>query len=95
MYNNLEYQKTFLTGATTAQIFSGKGTLHSIVVGLTSTSSAFLFDMVNPGTLATTNTAIALKPSVSEGVYNFDAAFANGCYLTCGTGGNYTVLWTK
>lgn len=96
MYNNQEYRMMYLQGGPgTAQIFSGRGRLHNIMVGITNSQSIQVFDMVNPGTLSNTNTAMVLKASVAEGNYFCDAAFANGCYLTYGAGGAYTVTYTQ
>lgn len=95
MYNNREYKQTYLTGGTTAQVFTGRGTLHAIVVGTTAATAVDVFDMVNPGTVTNTATVMVLKASVAENTYLIDAVMANGCYVTYGSGGTYTVLWTQ
>lgn len=96
MFNNREYEKTYLTGGTTSQIFSGKGLLHGIVVGTTTSTAIAAFDMVQTGSLVPTSTAMILKASIAEGNYSdLDMNFANGLYITYGTAGTYTVIWSK
>ncbi len=106
MYNANQYQKTFLGGAVqaagliggTAQIFSGQGTLHGIVVSTTTGTQFIVSDSVaQTGTILTDgSTAMILKASVTEGVFTpIDAVFSKGLYVTFGVSGSYTVLWTK
>lgn len=94
-YNNREYIKAYLTGGSTAQVFTGRGTLHSIIVGTTAASPVSVFDMVNPGTLTNTGTAMVLKASVAENTFPIDIVMANGCYIAYGSGGTYTVVYTQ
>lgn len=95
MYNSKQYEVAYLTGGTTSQIFTGNGTLHAVIVGTTTSTVFNAFDMVNPGTVTNTSTVMVLKASVAEGDYILDAKIANGLYITFGTAGTYTVLWTK
>lgn len=104
MYNAYQYNKTALGNASvvsliggTAQIFSGPGTIHAIVVGTTSSTAFVAFDMVDPGSAAplTSGTVAILKSSIAENTYLLDAVIAQGLYVRFGTGGTYTVLWTK
>ncbi len=104
-YNEKQYQKTFLgtPGAVasliggTAQIFSGSGTFHGVVVGTTTATQFVIADSVNQAGITVNNgsTAMLLKSSVAEGEYTADFAIANGLYVTFGINGTYTVLWSK
>ncbi len=90
MYNNREYNPTHITTGTTAQIFTGKGILHNIVVNTSTGTAVAMYDSIG----ANTGTIAILKSSISEGTYSYDATVANGLYITHGTG-DYTVLWTR
>lgn len=94
-YNTREYQGTLLTTTGTAQVFTGKGILHGILVGNTTATELRVFDMINPGTITTTGTVAVLKASIAENTYLVDMSIASGVYITSGAGGTYTVLWTK
>ncbi len=107
MYNSNQFQRTFLGNpnavptvnlGSTAQIFTGSGTFHGVVVG-TTTGTAFVVSDSTTQTrvvLQDGSTAMLLKASVAEGVYtNIDAAIANGLYVSFGINGTYTVLWSK
>lgn len=90
-FNNKDYEKTYLTGGSTALIFTGKGTVHGVVVGTTAATAVVLYD----GLAATSGTAVLLKASIVENSYDMDMSMSNGCYVTYGSGGTYTVIWTK
>ncbi len=107
MYNSNQFQRTFLGNfptvsvgliGGTAQIFTGSGTFHGVVVGTTTGTVFVVADCVNQTGIVVTNgsTAMLLKASVAEAAYtNIDAAIANGLYVTFGINGTYTVLWSK
>ncbi len=107
MYNSNQFQKTFLGNSPavaagilggTAQIFTGSGTFHGVIVGTTTGTAFVVADCVNQTGIVVTNgsTAMLLKASVTEGDYtDVDMAIANGLYVTFGVNGTYTVLWTK
>lgn len=90
MYNNSEFIPKYLSTGSTSQVFSGKGILHAINVNKSSAVAFGIYD----GTDTTTPIAV-LKASISEGSYVYDVAVANGLYVTYGTNGDYTVIWTK
>ncbi len=108
-YNNRQYQKTFLgnpsqadalTGINggTAQIFSGAGIFHGVIVGTTTGTVFVVSDSISQTGVAVNNgsTAMVLKASIAEGNYtNIDLSIANGLYVTFGGKGTYTVLWEK
>ncbi len=107
MYNNRQYQRTFLgnspaiaagTLGGTAQIFSGAGTFHGVIVGTTTATAFVVADCINQTGIVVTNgsTTMLLKASITEGNYvDIDAAIANGLYVTFGINGTYTVLWSQ
>ncbi len=91
MYNNREYNATYLSAGSTSQIFTGKGILHSIAVNSSTATVIGVYDSISS---TSTGTTALIKASIAEGVYNYDITIANGLYLTYGAG-NYTVIWTK
>ncbi len=105
-FNNRQYQRTFLTGTAsgsnlaggTAQIFSGAGTFHGVVVGTTTGTQMVVADAINQTGIVMQNssTVMILKASIAEGNYiDIDASIANGLYVAYGASGTYTILWSK
>jgi len=104
-YNDQQYQKTFLgnpsiaaqTLGGTAQIFSGSGTIHAVIVGTTSGTAFRVFDSTAQTGVTVTNgsTAIVLKASIAENTYPINMSIANGLYVSFGINGTYTVLWSQ
>lgn len=90
MYNTREYIPAYITAGSTAQIFTGKGILHSIIVGTTTSTAVTFFYGTTIG-----STTILLKASIAENTYPIDMVVPNGLYMTYGSGGTYTVLYTK
>jgi len=91
MFNNREYIPKLLTAATT-QVFIGRGTLHSIIVGNTAATAIQLCDSASA---TTAGTMVILKASIAEGTYLIDAICANGLYVTNSASGSYTITYTK
>lgn len=91
MFNGKEYQYTNLTGATTNQVFTGKGTLFAVVVNSTTATAFGIYD----GIASTSQPVGILKASVAENTYIYNSTISSGLYVTFGTSGNYTVLWAK
>ncbi len=86
-YNNREYQKTNITTNTTTAVFTGRGTLHTIVINTTAAGSITLQDG---------STAFAvLKASIGEGTYTYDVSIANGLNVVTAGASDVTVTWTK
>ncbi len=105
-YNNRQYQRTFLGNpsaavgslGSTAQLFTGSGTLHGIIVGTTSGTAFGVFDTITQSSwrVSDNSTTILLKASIAEGNYvDIDAAIANGLYVSFAINGTYTVLWSQ
>ena len=92
MYNRQEYIPKLLSGKSQV-VFTGKGILHSIIVGNTTATEIQFADSAVVG--VTSGTFLVLKASIVEGTYLIDAACANGCVVSSGAAGSYTVMWTK
>jgi hypothetical protein len=90
-YNNREYIPVTLTGGQQV-IFTGKGILHSIIVGNT---AATALQFADSATAATSGTFLILKASIAEGTYLIDAVCANGLVVSNTVNGSYCVLYTK
>lgn len=93
--NSSEYHATTTaanTSAATYTIFTGPGTLGSLVVASSSGSTFTILDA--NGTTATTTAAI-FKASVAEGTYTFDRVLLNGLLITvpAGFNGNYITTY--
>ncbi len=105
MYNSKEFQKTFLgnTAAVasliggTAQIFTGRGTFHGVIVGTTTGTAFAVSDSTGLTGITFSNgsTAMILKASIAERLYEADMIIANGLYVSFGVNGTYTVLWSQ
>ncbi len=87
MTNPQEYQKTYISTNTTTTVFTGKGTLHSIVVNTTAAGSITLND---------NGTAFAvLKASVAEGTYLYDCAVSKTLTVVTAGASDITVNWAQ
>lgn len=85
------YQKTYIATATTTQVFTGTGVLHSIVVNSTAAGTVTVID----GTSGSTPNVAVLKASIVEGTYLYDCAVATGLRIITGAASDITVTWTK
>lgn len=92
MFNNLEYIPKILTSGSQV-VFTGKGILHSIIIGNTTATAVQFADAA--GVNVSAGTFLILKASIVEGTYLIDATCANGCIVSNAIGGSYTVMWTK
>lgn len=90
-YNNREYIPKFLT-ATNTQVFTGRGIVHTVLVGTTAATALQLCDATSA---ATSGTTVILKASVAEGTYVLDAVFAKGLNVTSSLAGSYTITYTQ
>lgn len=90
MHVSQSFQPTHISTATTTQIVTGTGILHSIVVNTTAAGSITVID--NPSGVAGTTLAI-LKASVAEGTYMYDCAFAKGLSIVTAGASDITVNW--
>jgi len=104
-YNNRQYQKTFLGNPAaasgllggTAQIFTGSGTFHGVVVGTTTGTVFVVADTTGQTGVVVNNgsTAMLLKASIAEKDFLPDFQIANGLYVTFGVNRTYTILWSQ
>ena len=92
MYNIQEYEAVAGTGGQQV-IFTGKGILHSIIVGNTTGTAVQVADSVTVN--VTSGTFLILKASIAEGTYLIDASIANGLVVSNAIAGSYCVLYTK
>ena len=84
--NEYEYIGT----ATTTQVVTGQGTLHSIVVGTTSAGAIQVIDSVS----GTTSNLAELKASTLEGTYEFNVRFNTGLKIITAGASKITVVYS-
>ena len=82
-----EFEKTYISSATTTIPFTGKGILHNIVIGTTAAGTITIKDG--------TTTIQVLKSSIAEGTYWFDVAIADGLSIVTAAASKITVTWQK
>jgi hypothetical protein len=92
MYNNREYEPVTLTGGQQV-VFTGRGILHSIIVGNTTGTALQFADSATVN--VTSGTFLILKASIAEGTYLIDSHIANGLVVSNSNSGSYCVMWTK
>lgn len=83
------YSSTYISGATTTTVKSGRGVLRKIVITEAAAGAITVYDNTSgSGTIIA-----AFKASVVEGTYEFNTRFQTG--LTIVTAGNtkITVIW--
>lgn len=88
MYNEA-YSYAYIATATTTQVKTGAGVLHSIVLGETAAGSIKIID----NTTGTTTNLAELKASVVEGVYEFNVAFSTGLRIVTAGASKLTVVY--
>lgn len=86
-----EYQYTNITSATTTQVATGRGRLHSIVVNTTAAGAISIID----NTTGTTANIGTLKASVVEGTYLYDICFSKGLRIVTAGASDITVCWSQ
>lgn len=89
--NLTDYVPTYISTNTTTQVFTGKGTLHSIVVGTSAAGAITVAD----GTASASTTFAILKSSIGEGTYTFDCSISNGLRITTAASSLITVVWAQ
>ena len=88
MYNEA-YQAAYISSATTTQVKTGAGVLHSIVVGETAAGAISIID----NTSGSTVNIGQLKASIVEGTYEFDVAFSAGLRIITAGASKITVVY--
>jgi hypothetical protein len=87
MYNNREYQKTYINTSASSSIFSGRGTLGGVCVNTTASGSITLYDGTSPFAI--------LKASIAENEYCKDILISNGLIVSTNAASDLTVKWVK
>jgi len=89
MFNAKQYNKTYISTATTTQVFTGSGTLHSITVNTTANGAISVID----NTSGSAVNVASLKASIAEGTYTYDCVIANGLRIITAGASDITVTW--
>ena len=83
------FEKAYISSATTTQVKTGAGVLHSIVVGETAAGAISIID----NTSGSTVNIGTLKASIVEGTYVFDVAFSAGLRIITAGASKITVVY--
>jgi len=83
------FEKAYIGSATTTQVKTGAGVLHSIVVGETTAGAISIID----NTSGSTVNIGQLKASIVEGTYEFDVAFSAGLRIITAGASKITVVY--
>lgn len=87
MYNDREFQKTYISTSTSTTVFTGRGTLGGVSVNTAATGAILLLD---GGTQFA-----SLKSSISEGTYLSDLVISNGLIISTAGTPDITVKWCR
>lgn len=85
MYNNTEYEKTYITTGTTTTVFSGKGKLMRLIID----SPA--------GTITLKDNGVTFKvlPATTTGVQTYEVAIGNTLSIVTSSTPDLLVVWSK
>ncbi len=83
------FEKAYISSATTTQVKTGAGVLHSIVIGETAAGAISIID----NTTGSTVNIGTLKASIVEGTYEFDVAFSAGLRIITAGASKITVVY--
>lgn len=87
-----EFNYTNISTNTTANVFSGKGFLHSIVINTTAAGTIKIIDGVSGDTTANVGT---LASSVLAGTFLYDVAISKGLIIITAAASDVTVCWSQ
>jgi len=87
MYNNREYQKTYITTNTSTVVFSGRGTLGGVCINTTAAGTIVLYDGASA--------FASLKASIVENEYLQNILISNGLTIVTAASPDITVKWVK
>lgn len=87
MYNNLEYQKTYITGSASTTVFTGRGNLGGICINTTAASTITVFDGTSPFAI--------LAASIGAGTYLQGISIATSLIISTAGSPDITIKWTK
>ncbi len=91
MFNNREYEKTYVATGTTTQVFTGRGTLQAITINTTAAGTITIID----GTSGSTANVAIIKASAVEGTYWFNCIMNAGCRVITGAASDITITWAQ
>lgn len=80
---------TYVSSATTTQVFIGKGRLLRINVGETAAGAITVYDATGNDT---TPIVAVLKASIAEGTYEFDIEMQTGCKVVTAAASKITIV---
>ena len=89
--NYSDYQYHYIDDASTHQLFTGRGMLHSIVITEAAAGTIKIID----GTSGSTANVATLKASLAEGTYKFDCSISTGLRIITGAATKITVMWAQ
>jgi hypothetical protein len=85
-----QYEKTYISTATTTQVKTGACTLHYIVVNTTAAGTIKVID----GTSGTTANVATLVASIAEGTYKFHCVMKSGIRIVTAGASDITVCYS-
>ena len=88
MYANLDFEKTYLTGAATTQVVTGPCILGSIVLN-TNGGTVGIID----GTTGTTVNVGQIAADAPEATYEYNCVMKTGIRIVLGATADITVTW--
>lgn len=90
VYNTTEYQYTYITTATTTQVFTGRGKLQAITINTPAAGTIGIID----GTTGTT-VNVGLIAASSTGTFAYNNVISQGLRIVTGAATDITVTWAK
>lgn len=87
MYNNAEYQKTYINTSASTTVFTGRGNLGGICINTTAASTITLLDGGSPFAV--------LQASILPGTYLEGLVIATSLVISTAGTPDVTVKWTK
>ncbi len=88
-----QYNYAYISGTTVAQVATGAGVLHTIVVNSVPSGPVVVADA--NGTSGTLGVIATLTDTVTPQTLIYDCIFTNGLKITQQAGGNITVMTRK
>lgn len=86
-YNNLEYQKTYITTSASTSVFAGRGNLGGVCINTTAASTITVYDGASPFAV--------LAASISPGTYLQGISISNGLVISTAGSPDVTIKWIK
>lgn len=86
-----DYNYLYKGTAATTQVFTGPGTLVSIIIGETAAGTIKVID----GTSGSTENIALFAASVAEGQYTFNCQISNGLRIIAAANSCFTVIYKQ